>query len=163
MSEQALEVEEEARAAEEPAKRRPWWWRVGALVIEVVVIVGIAAAVPRVLSWVLDTPHPLAAITSSSMWPTLKRGDLVLVKGLSDAAVQPGMIVVYRSTDDGTMVIHRVIEVEGEEIVTQGDANVEPDAPIARADVAGVVQMLGGRPVRVPHVGRITLLVRAAP
>ena len=43
------------------------------LVLIVVIVVG----VPKFLSWYLDTDSPMAAITSGSMWPELKKGDLI--------------------------------------------------------------------------------------
>lgn len=137
--------------------RRPWWRRLGGLAIEVAIIVGVAWAVPHALAFALRTDCPLATITSSSMWPTLKRGDLVVVKGIDESAVSVGDIVVYES-GTGTMVIHRVITVDGQTLVTQGDANGEPDEPIALADVAGVVPVLGGAPLHLPYLGQITLL-----
>lgn len=142
------------------ARRRPWWRRVLSFVIEIGVIVALAAAIPPLLSWALHTQYPLAAITSSSMWPVLERGDLVVVRGLDGGTVKSGQIIVYRNSTDDTMVIHRVFKVEGSEIVTKGDANSEPDEPITLSDVTGVVPMIGDTPVCIPYLGRVTLLAK---
>lgn len=153
------QVDDEQPDEAEPGKRRPWWWRLGSFVMEMALVGALAATIPPVLSRVLHTDAPLATITSSSMWPTLKRGDLVIVRGLGDDAVAPGQIVVYRNSGDDTMIIHRVIEVDGANLVTQGDANTEPDEPISVSDVAGVVPMLGDMPLRIPFIGEIALAV----
>ncbi|MDH4140933.1 MAG: signal peptidase I, partial [Coriobacteriia bacterium] len=92
---------------------------------EIVVIVAIVAAIPKLLSWVLGTPYPLATITSSSMWPALKRGDMVLIRGCPEDRLESGMIIVYRSSQGDEMIIHRIEEIDGGEIVTKGDANAE--------------------------------------
>jgi signal peptidase I len=138
---------------------QPLWRKISSFLIEMIVIVGVAAALPSLLSRALDTQYPLATITSSSMWPTLKRGDLVVVKGLRGDGVAVGQIVVFRNAEEGTMVIHRVVETDGAEVVTQGDANEEPDDPIDIADVVGVVPTVGDAPLRIPYLGQITLAV----
>lgn len=137
--------------------RRPLWRRLLGLLLEVIIIASIAATIPWVLSVVLDSPHPLATITSSSMWPTLRRGDLVLIKAPSSDAIVPGTIVVFDDAESGTMVIHRIIAVNNARITTQGDANTQPDDPISTQDVVGVVPTLLGRPARIPYIGYVTM------
>jgi signal peptidase I len=133
------------------------------LLLEIAVIVAIAAAIPAVLARVLGTRHPLATITSQSMWPALKRGDIVLIRGPRHDGVRPGMIVVYQDAQGSGMIIHRVVKIVGSEIVTKGDANDGEDEPVAESDVAGVVAAIRGHPVRVPYLGYVALLVRRAP
>lgn len=147
-------------ARSQRAERRPWWRRLLVLVVEVAIIVAVAAAIPRALAWMLDTPHPLATITSSSMWPTLKRGDLVLIKGRSAEPIVPGMIVVYNDAMTESMIIHRVVEVDGTTVVTRGDANTRPDDPISMDSIVGIVPTVRDGPVRVPYVGYVTLWTR---
>jgi signal peptidase I len=48
------------------------------------VSVGVIFGLPKFLSWALNTDFPMAAITSGSMWPSLKEGDLVFIQGLED-------------------------------------------------------------------------------
>jgi signal peptidase len=133
---------------------------VGKVLLETLVIVAVAAALPKLMSWVLRTPYPLATITSSSMWPALKSGDLVVIKGCSAEELSPGEIVVYQSPEGSGMIIHRILEVDGGEIVTKGDANDEPDDPVGAGDIVGVVVNVGAHPMRVPYLGRVTMLFR---
>lgn len=160
---EAIAPDQAPESDEPPSRpgRRPWWRRLGSLVLEMCVIVALAAGIPPFLSWALHTQYPLAAITSSSMWPVLERGDLVVVKGLDGDTVETGQIIVYRNSADDTMVIHRVFRVEGSEIVTKGDANSEPDEPITINDVTGVVPMIGDSPMRIPYLGRVTLIANS--
>ncbi|MFN7088378.1 MAG: hypothetical protein ACK4NX_00930 [Candidatus Paceibacteria bacterium] len=53
--------------------------------IAVLVIFGL----PKFLKWALNSDFPMAAITSGSMWPTLKVGDLVFIQGIGAKDQQP--------------------------------------------------------------------------
>jgi len=67
-------------------------------VIYIAILVALIYGIPRGLTYALDTPYPMAAITSGSMWPALKQGDLVLIKGVdSKDDIQLGDIVVYKN------------------------------------------------------------------
>lgn len=65
----------------------------------------------------------LASVQSGSMEPVLYKGDLLLVKERQDYA--EGDIVVYQS--EGLLVVHRIIDIDGRAVTTQGDANNIPD------------------------------------
>ena len=53
-------------------------------IIYIVILAGLIYGIPKGLAYVLKTDYPMAAITSGSMWPALKRGDMVLVKGVHE-------------------------------------------------------------------------------
>lgn len=89
--------------------------------------------------------YGMAVILSGSMEDTLSIDDLVLVHRQKEYEV--GDIVVYQS--DGELIIHRVIEMEGDKLVTQGDANHVPDAPIRFSAVKG--KMIG----YIPGIGAV--------
>jgi len=113
---------------------------------------------PTFLSRTLDTPYPLAAVTSSSMWPTLKKGDLVVLKGVDNLEdVRVGDIIAFRH--EAGFAIHRVVSIDGTQITTQGDANDINDPPISIDDVVGRVAKVMGRAVRVPYLGNIPLMM----
>lgn len=124
----------------------------------VAVIVGAIYSIPRILSWALETPHPMAAVTSQSMWPTLKKGDLIFLKGVDKPEdLRIGDIIAFEHPKGITL--HRVKSIEGDLITTQGDANAVPDGPIHFSQVVGRVPKLGGRLARVPYVGGIIGLI----
>ena len=124
------------------------------LLLYVVFIVGAVYYIPQILSWALDTPHPLAAVSSQSMWPTLRKGDLIFLKGVDEPEdLQIGDIIAFRHQKGIT--VHRVLEIDGDVITTQGDANTVPDKPVEFDQVIGRVVTIGGRLAKVPQVGSI--------
>lgn len=86
-----------------------------------------------------------AIVLSGSMEPELSKGDLIIVKKSEDIEVQD--IVVFQA--ENMLVVHRVIEIAGDMLVTQGDANNIADAPIAIDAVKGKVLF------SVPAIGNI--------
>ena len=116
---------------------------------------------PKILSRALNTPYPLATITSGSMWPALKTNDLILMKGANGADVAVGEIIIYKNSQGFT--IHRLIRKENPDasvggaakLITRGDANNVDDAPITESDVIGKLVTIRGKPFRIPHLGLI--------
>lgn len=121
-----------------------------------VIIFGIVFGLPRFLSWALHTQYPMAAITSGSMWPALKEGDLVFVQGIPKEDIKVGDIIVYRNTGGG-FTIHRVVKLSESKITTKGDANFGEDAPVSYSDVVGRTFNIGSKPLSIPYLGSITV------
>ncbi len=129
--------------------------------IYISVIVVIAILFPLIMSKFLKTENPLAAITSNSMWPIFKKGDLIFIKQVDLEQVQSGDIVVWKN--ENGFVIHRVEKIDNSKkiLVTKGDANNISDEPINFSDVIGEVVMLShNKPLRIPLLGNITILVK---
>lgn len=125
--------------------------------VYVLIVVGLVFGLPRGLSWALNTPYPMAAITSGSMWPALKEGSLVFIQGVSKDALKIGDIVVYRNGATGSFVIHRVVELGEDTMTTKGDANFTRDAPVAYRDLVGRSVTVGGKPFSIPYLGSVTV------
>lgn len=114
--------------------------------------------IPKAMSAVLNTSYPMAAITSGSMWPALKTGDLVLIKGVkSKEDIKIDDIVVYRNEKGFT--IHRVIKMNDETITTKGDANNISDLPVRYEEIVGKTVSFDSKPFRIPYLGRISFLL----
>lgn len=94
-----------------------------------------------------------SVVLSGSMEPTLHVNDLVLVRRTRQ--VKPGDVVVYQS--GSMLVIHRVVSVTEETIVTQGDANNVSDEPITPEDVKGVMVLA------IPGIGAVVLALKKPP
>lgn len=115
---------------------------------------GAVHYVPQILSWALDTPHPLAAVSSQSMWPTLRKGDMILLRGVDGPEdLEVGDIVAFQH--EKGITVHRVLEIDGDLITTQGDGNPVEDKPIQFDRVVGRVVTVGGRLAKVPYVGSV--------
>ena len=67
-----------------------------------------------------------SVVLSGSMEPALSVNDLVFVR--EQDSYETGDIVVYQ--DEGSLVIHRIISLDKNEVITQGDANNTADSPI---------------------------------
>lgn len=114
---------------------------------------------PRLLVGILDTKQPVAAITSQSMYPELKRGDLLLLEGVAELSdLRVGDILAFESEDG--FAIHRIVIIDGEEIITKGDANLITDKPIGFDQVIGRALTIRGRLAKVPYIGNIPLVFK---
>ena len=74
-----------------------------------------------------------SVVLTGSMEPTLGVNDLIVVKKADSFAV--GDIVVYQT--HGISVVHRIKSIDGETVVTRGDANNADDDPINLGDIKG--------------------------
>ena len=125
------------------------------LIIYIAIVGGVVIGFPRVLSWYLDTPYPMAAITSGSMWPALKEGSLVFIKSVDKSEIKVGDIVVYKN--DKGFTIHRVAELRENDLTTKGDANFQKDAPAKYEDIIGKTLTVWGKPFAIPYLGLISV------
>ena len=95
--------------------------------------------------------YGMAVVLSGSMEgdapDSLSVDDMVIVKESDTYAV--GDVVVYQR--GRSMTVHRIIEMDGDTLVTQGDANNAPDEPIELSIVKGKV---------IGHVSNVGTVVR---
>lgn len=72
-------------------------------------------------------------IISGSMQPALQIGDVIIIKKANNYAEKD--IITY---DNGlTTITHRIKSINGDEIITEGDANDAPDKPITKDRILG--------------------------
>jgi signal peptidase I len=121
-------------------------------------VAGMAAMALSALALVLLGlgPHTgrygTATVLSASMRPTIPEGSVVVVTPLAAPELREGDVIMYRiPEEDRRVVAHRVVEIveRGDQPVvrTQGDANPEPDAWLARLDGDTLWQVRGAVPV----------------
>lgn len=75
----------------------------------------------------------VSVVLSGSMEPALSVNDLVIVREQNSYETKD--IVVYQ--DGSSLVVHRILSIDGDEVVTQGDANNTADQPIHVSDIKG--------------------------
>ena len=75
-------------------------------------------------------------VVTGSMSGSIEIGDIVIVKITKD--VREGDIIVY--SNDNNLITHRICKINGETIITKGDANNTEDDPITVNDIIGKVQ-----------------------
>ena len=80
-------------------------------------------------------------IISGSMSPTIEKGDMILVKLDTDYNV--GDIISFK--DNGTIITHRIIEINDNNYVTKGDANNTADNPIKENQIIGKTVKIASR------------------
>lgn len=92
-----------------------------------------------------------AVVLSGSMEPAIQIDDLIIVAAQPD--YKENDIVVYQNGN--MLVVHRIIELQPDTVITQGDANNAPDAPVRK-------EMIKGRVVGcIPGAGGITRLLKS--
>ena len=94
--------------------------------------------------------YGVANVLSGSMEPTFSKGTLLLVKQTDD--FQVGDIVVYQSEHE--LIVHRIVALDSDTVITQGDANNAADPEFSTADIKGVV--IGW----VPYLGSVVSLLK---
>lgn len=116
-------------------------WTIG-LLAAIVLVGGVAGYTPVV-------------ITSGSMQPAIRAGDVVLLRAPGGDPPAPPSVVTFTSAS-GQLVTHRVIDTHPDgSFVTKGDANATADStPVRSEDLAGVGRWL------VPYVGLPVLWLR---
>jgi signal peptidase len=104
-----------------------WKKEIRETIIYIVVGLAMAYTINTGLGYALDTDKPVMAVVSNSMDPTLKKGDLVVIKGVSPEEIVVGDVIVYHNPFQGVAVVHRVIDIRSDEdglvFYTKGDNN----------------------------------------
>ena len=124
----------------------------GRFYLGLVALVGLLVfgtlAVIAVLPMVVPGYTP-ASITSGSMQPKLRPGDVVIAVGDGGSGIETGTIVVFEDPSRGDLVTHRIVGVNDDgSYVTKGDANGVNDAEaVPPENVRGVGKWV------VPYVG----------
>lgn len=87
-----------------------------------------------------------ALVLSGSMEPTISTKDLAIIKKAGSYAVND--IVVFKDESDN-MVMHRVVDINNDTVITKGDANNSADDPISRDKIIGIYSF------KIPLLGKI--------
>lgn len=92
----------------------------------------------------------MTVVLSGSMEPELSVDDLLIVTPSDTYEV--GDVVVYQT--QRTAVVHRIVSINGDKIITRGDANNTDDDPITKENIKGKVIFA------IPFIGLIVNLIK---
>ncbi|MEE8413814.1 MAG: signal peptidase I [Dehalococcoidales bacterium] len=101
--------------------------------------------------------YNLYLVRSESMTPAILMGDMIIT-GPPDnqlgGEVKPGTVVTYEYNEE--LITHRVLSVDGNILVTKGDATEDPDPwTVTMSDVRGVYLF------KIPYVGFMLNFIRS--
>lgn len=82
-------------------------------------------------------------VSGWSMLPTIWPGDTLIISRLDSRELLPGEIALYRR--EGRFIVHRVLSKSTgsiNQVLTRGDAMLQPDAPVPSDDLLGKVDFI---------------------
>lgn len=119
-----------------------------------------SSAVAIILIWFSAGAFSIfpAVVVSGSMLPTIKIGDMIIVKKVDPTTIEVGDIIQFKQ--DKIRIVHRVIDIErkGSQIgfVTKGDNNSSPDGDLVLSE-----QVTGRLVLTIPKAGALSMLIRS--
>lgn len=138
--------------------------RVGSIIFRIIIILiaGLTVGI-GVFTWNAtglvgnQLPMPfgfgVSVILSPSMEPVLHTNDLVFVTKQDSYEVDD--IVVYQ--EGKMLVIHRIISIDGDTVITKGDANNTADDPVSLDDIKAKLSF------KIPFIGLIFKYIKTVP
>jgi signal peptidase I len=121
-------------------------------------------ALALLVSWAYFVQVDTRRVDGTSMLPTLEGGDLVVIQGVQMSEIHVGDIIVYNSLCSTTdqSVIHRVVNITSNGLVTKGDNNPRNDL-VSNISVSPITQRcLEGKVVfAIPYVELLAYYIDA--
>ena len=118
------------------------------------IILGLIVAF---LAFVFISPdYDLYIVRSGSMEPAINVGDMVFAGPVGTGDIKPGVIISYEAGKN--LITHRVLSIDGNTLITKGDANKEPDSTPVRLS-----QVQSRYIFRIPYVGYVAGFLRTRP
>ena len=116
----------------------------------------IAIAALLLIYWVSGLR--LCSVESGSMVPTIPTGSLCVVTTRADYEdIEVGDVVVYIRASDGKRIIHRVIEITEDGMVTKGDHNSIDDGLSVTKEQNN---LFAKNLFHIPYLGRLSMAAR---
>jgi len=117
----------------------------------------VLALVVAVLGFIYFSPdYSMYLVRSESMKPAINMGDMVVsgpLNGLLTGEVKPGVIITYERGEEP--VTHRVLSLDGDTLITKGDAVEDPDPrPVSMSEVSGIHLF------KIPYAGYLSNFVK---
>ena len=87
------------------------------------------------------------------MEPAINTGDAVIVGPVVTGSIKPGDIITYKLGNN--LITHRVLSINGNTLITKGDANEDPDPSAVQLS-----QVTSRYLFKIPYVGYLAGFVR---
>jgi len=135
-------------------------------IILIIVVLALVQVGWQILKITLNTSIPLAYVPSKSMEPTLKVGDLVIIKGVFPQEIKEGSIIVFyvpgHYGEDEYRIVHRVIKVVnlGEELGFEPKGDNNPISDYYRWGYIPSSYVVGVVIYKIPYVGYAALGIK---
>ncbi len=131
------------------------WMKILTWITSIVLVIIIGA-----FAFIHFSPdYDIYLVRSESMKPAINMGDMIItspINGLFNGEVKPGAIVTYEHGKE--LVTHRVVSVDGNALVTKGEALEETDPwPVTLSNVRGIYLL------KLPYVGYAVNFIRTKP
>ena len=122
-----------------------------------IVLVGIVVIV---VSPVLPTNMSITSyvIVSDSMYPTIKKGSIALIKKADVSSVSAGDIIAFTSPNNSKdTIVHRLVTISGDKYITKGDNNnIEDKWDLNPSNILGKVFLT------IPYFGYAAIYIKTA-
>ncbi|MBI4188749.1 MAG: signal peptidase I [Chloroflexi bacterium] len=127
-------------------------WRLFKNLITAVLVIIIAG-----LAFLHFSPdYGIYVVRSGSMTPAIRTGDIIITgprNGFLQSEIEPGTVITYQHGKD--LITHRVQSIDGDKIVTRGDALEEADPwQVVISDVRGIYLF------KLPYIGYLPYFIR---
>ena len=91
--------------------------------------------------------YSLFEVLTGSMEPTIEVGDDVLIKITQD--IKKGDVVVFDNKENDNFILHRVVQINENDVITKGDNNNMYDETIPKDNIIGKTLVI------FPKLGKI--------
>lgn len=99
---------------------------------------GLIALMLSLSVFLKSTGISTMTVVSNSMVPTFERGDLILVEK-NPQSYTPGDIAVYYQESHDRDVVHRIVQIDGDQVTVKGDNNYVADPTFSKSALKGAV------------------------
>ncbi len=113
-------------------------------------------------SLIVFTPYRIGICRGESMAPIIRENDLIIMKLFNpkkSEIIKQGMIIAYEEEGERgerERIVHRVISISKEQIITKGDNNDISDPPISISQVREIHLLT----ISSPWIGKIILFLK---
>ena len=125
-------------------------------VLSRIVFIALALVIAGFVFVHFSPDYDIYLVRSESMKPAINMGDMVItgpLNGPLSGEVKPGSIVTYHRGEE--LVTHRVLSVDGDTLVTKGDAMEDPDPRRVTLSEVKAVYLF-----RIPSLGYVSNFIR---